>query len=71
MFLTHDEIIELTNRRRSDAQRSQLVIMGIEHRVRGDGSIAVLKAHVDKLLGGLPDIVAKRECKPNWEAINA
>lgn len=71
MFLTHDEIIELTNRRRSDAQRAQLVIMGIEHRVRGDNSLAILKSHVDKVLGGMPDSTAKRECKPNWESLNA
>lgn len=49
MFLNRNELCELTGRKRSCAQVIQLRIMGIEHRVRGDGSVAVLRAHVESL----------------------
>ena len=54
MFLTPDEIRELTGRRRRDAQLVQLRHLGIEHKVRADGSLVVLRAHVEAQLGGAP-----------------
>lgn len=54
MFLTADEIAELTGRRRCNAQVRVLRFMGIEHRQRPDGSIAVSRSHVDSLLGAGP-----------------
>ncbi len=51
MFLGNDEIIELTNRQRSAAQVRALRTMGIEHRIRPDGTVAILRAHVEHLLG--------------------
>lgn len=51
MFLTPEEVAELTNRRRSAAQARALNAMGIEHRRRPDGSIVVSRAHVDAMLG--------------------
>lgn len=52
MFLTPDELIELTGRKRRDAQAMVLRYMGIEHRVRPDGAVIVLRAHVEQVLGG-------------------
>lgn len=52
MFLTPDELIELTGRKRRDAQAMVLRHMGIEHRVRPDGAVVVLRAHVEQLFGG-------------------
>ncbi|HEX2531362.1 MAG TPA: DUF4224 domain-containing protein [Burkholderiaceae bacterium] len=54
MFLSPEELIELTGKKRSDAQIRALRFMGVEHRVRPDGSLAVLRAHVEKLFGGVP-----------------
>lgn len=51
MFLDRDQIRELTDRQRRDAQVRMLRAMGIEHRVRADGSIAVLEAHVAQVFG--------------------
>lgn len=51
MFLTHDELVDLTNKQRRDAQIRALRYMGIEHRIRPDGSVAVLRVHVEQLLG--------------------
>lgn len=51
MFLDAAEVVELTGKQRHDAQVRALRFMGIEHRVRPDGSVAVSKAHVEQTLG--------------------
>ena len=72
MFLSHEEIGELTGRKRRDLQVFALRHMGIEHRVRPDGSIAVLASHVEKVFDGTPALsVMERKPEPNWEQVNA
>lgn len=69
-FLAPNEINALTERSRRDAQVRVLKAMGIEHRVRPDGSVAVLRAHIIKVFGG--DTGATRVSKaaePDWAAI--
>lgn len=51
MFLTGEELAALTHRQRSPSQGKVLNFMGIEHRRRPDGSIAVLRAHVERMMG--------------------
>ena len=51
MFLRSEEIVALTNRQRSAAQARALRTMGIEHRIRPDGTVAILRSHVEHLLG--------------------
>lgn len=72
ILLTEDEIIDVTHRRRRDCQIKALVNMGIEHRIRPDGSIAVLRAHFNNVMGG----AGERASTPppaefNWGALNA
>ena len=50
--LTDEEIAELTGKKHRDAQRRVLVALGIEHRVRPDGSIVVSRDHFKEVLGG-------------------
>lgn len=70
MFLTPEELIELTGKQRKPAQARVLTLMGIEHRLRPDGSVAVLRAHVEKLFGGASVAQkAKKETGPNWAAL--
>lgn len=70
MFLNDYELFELTKRHRRDAQVRMLRFMGIDHRVRADGSVAVLKTHIDKMFGGVADISLKhKRVEPNWSAI--
>ena len=52
MFLDDAEIAQLTQRTRRPAQSRVLSFMGIEHKRRPDGSIAVLRAHVERMFGG-------------------
>lgn len=70
MFLTNDEIIELTGRTRCDAQKKQLLMMGIEHKSRADGSLAILRSHVEQEFSGIVTPV-KKQFKHNFEALNA
>lgn len=71
MFLTKDELKELTGHVRAHAQAKELDKMGIEYKPRGDGSLAVLRSHVEKEFGLLQQKPAnKKSFQPNWEALN-
>lgn len=50
-FLTREEVRELTGRVRHKLQASVLSLLGIEHKIRPDGTVIVLRAHVEHLLG--------------------
>lgn len=69
MFLDRDDLIHLTGRVRKDAQVRVLRFMGIEHKVRPDGSVAVLRSHVERSLGGQINADKKPEIEPNWGAL--
>lgn len=60
MFLTDDELFELTKKQRHPAQARALTAMGVTYRHRADGSLAVLKAHVEAVLGCAPAVPAAR-----------
>ncbi|WP_224785387.1 DUF4224 domain-containing protein [Pandoraea pnomenusa] len=51
IFLTRDEIRVMTGRVRHKSQALVLSALGIEHKVRPDGSLLVLRAHVEQSLG--------------------
>ncbi|WP_343743259.1 DUF4224 domain-containing protein [Herbaspirillum huttiense] len=70
MFLNESEIEILTKRKRPSAQQRQLNVMGVQHKVRADGSLVILHAHVEKLLGGQVQSERRRPVRePNWEAL--
>lgn len=52
MFLTENEIIELTQRRYRNAQVQAITQMGIDHKVRPDGSVTILREHIQKMFSG-------------------
>lgn len=68
-ILSEEELYELTRRKYAPAQARQLRFMGIEHRPRADGSLVVLRSHVEKTLGGGVQNHVKRKAEPNWNAI--
>lgn len=70
MFLDKDELISLTGRTRSDAQIRVLRFMGIEHKVRPNGSVAVLRSHVERTLGSEMHEVKQKDHEPNWAAMH-
>lgn len=72
MFLSADEIHSMTKRVQRSAQAKMLRSMGIEFRQRADGSLAVLRAHVEQLFGGAAAPARKKAAaEPNWGALNA
>jgi len=72
MFLSTDEIHSMTNRVQRSAQAKMLRSMGIEFRQRADGSLAVLRSHVEQLFGVASAPARKKApTEPNWGAMNA
>lgn len=69
MFLTDDEIAELTNRIHRKSQRTVLNALGIAYKIRPDGSLLVARAHVLKELGVAEDKKQAKEKEPNWGAL--
>lgn len=70
-LLTPHQLYDLTHRKKKTAQRAALNQMGIEYKVRPDGSIAVLDEHVLKVMGGRVEGNQRKRIEPNWEAMRA
>jgi hypothetical protein len=69
MFLTDEEIVELTKKRRRVSQRQVLNALGIVHKVRPDGSLVVARDHALKEFGVAEDKKKQKEVAPNWGAL--
>ena len=72
MFLNPEEIIDLTHKRNRTAQVKALRRMGIEHKVRPNGTVAISRSHIEKVFGGNASsaMILKKEIEPNWSALN-
>lgn len=70
LLLSAAEIRAVTGKVHHSAQAKELRFLGIEHRVRSDGSIAVSRAHFELVFGGGP-IAGKinKKTQPDWKAI--
>ncbi len=72
MFLTKEEVKELTKRTQHNAQAKMLRTLGITFKIRSDGSLLVLRAHIEKELGGTAQAKSKaKEFEPNWDGVHA
>lgn len=70
MFLDESEVVELTKKLRHPAQARALAFMGIDHKPRPDGSIAVLRAHVEKHFGEGVVLKNKRKTEPRFDLVS-
>ena len=69
-FLSAEEIQVLTDRKVRPAQVKVLKAMGIEHKVRPDGSVAILRAHIIKVFDGSTKTNQQiKQAVPNWDAM--
>ncbi len=68
LTLSEKELRELTQRQKYTAQVKVLRAMGIEHRIRPDGTVAVLRSHLESLMGGARKTRKETEWQPNWSA---
>ena len=66
MILTDDELRTLTGKKFRTAQAQVLRYMGIDFRMRPDGSLVVLRSQLE---AAPPK--RKKPVEPNWDAINA
>jgi hypothetical protein len=72
LFLTKEEIADLTGRHVARAQLAALNAMGIEYKIRPNNTIAVLRDHILKVFDGAPDSSYQaKEIAPNWAALDA
>jgi hypothetical protein len=70
MFLSAEELKQLTGRCRAGAQIAALRSMGVEHKVNAAGKVLVLRRHVEELLGiAAGDHGNVRSYVPNWGAL--
>jgi hypothetical protein len=67
VFLSPDELADLTGLRRPKAQRSRLRDMGIPCIDRPDGTFVVLRSVVVALGGGM---LHETRTEPNWGALH-
>jgi hypothetical protein len=70
LLLTPAELVELTARKMPSAQARALRSMGIEHKVRPDGSVAVLRRHVEILFGAAVTDNRSVVREPNWSSVS-
>lgn len=68
-FLSNAELFGLTKKRQHAAQLRELRFMCIEHKVRSDGSIAVLWSHVNNVFGGDVSSEEPAANEPKWDTI--
>lgn len=66
MFLTDEELTELTAKRQKAARVRALNSMGVQHKIRPDGSVAVLRSHVERLFGEKASRTTLNEWRPAW-----
>jgi ribosomal protein L31E len=52
MFLTEEELHQLTGKVQYSAQIRVLNAMGFDHKRRADGAVLVLRSHVEAQMGG-------------------
>lgn len=50
MFLTDEELQDLTKKTHKSAQIQVLCHLGVDHKRRPDGSLVVLRSHVENIL---------------------
>jgi len=68
MFLSHKEVVELTGYKRAGWQANALSKMGYTFDLRMNGSVVVLRTHVEKKLGFTTKTQAKAYT-PNAEGL--
>jgi hypothetical protein len=65
--LNSDELYELTHKKRPKAQIRALRDLGIDHKIRADGTPLVLRSAVEPV--GDPKRQAANDNEPNWDAL--
>lgn len=70
LFLSPEELIELTGRKRGKEQRDALDTMGIRWKVNADGATVVGRRHVEEVFCGAEAQAQSDRKKPNLAALD-
>lgn len=68
-FLSKNELEELTGARQVASQRKWLAERGYQFDIRVDGSIVILRTHLENMLGGSQKIIKQRKTEPNVKGL--
>lgn len=69
-FLSEEELVELTKKKRRPSQITVLRFMGIEHKIRPDGSVAVMRAHAEREFGAAEQATrSRRKTVPDFSKV--
>lgn len=66
LFLTHDELTELTGMKAKASQVGRLAELGIVYRKRADGAILVLRAHLENTFGVSHTVASRKRVEPDF-----
>ena len=70
IVLEPEEIYDITKRKHHKSQARVLDMMGITNKRRPDGTICVLRSHIESALGGATTSgKVRKQAEPNWSAI--
>lgn len=69
LFLSREELEQLTGYKKPSAQARALNAMGIEYRERPDGAVIVLRSHLEAILGGGAD-PQPAPPEPDWSGLD-
>jgi hypothetical protein len=67
LTLSDAELYDLTRKQRPTAQVRALRFMGLEHRRRPDGSVAVDRSHYERIMGGKWTKKPQKRFTIDWE----
>ncbi|KFX64217.1 hypothetical protein KBK24_0121460 [Burkholderia sp. K24] len=68
MFLSNDELVELTGRRHRSCQAEVLRSLAVDHKIRPDGRVIVLRRHVEQQFGITAERGRVATTEPDWSA---
>lgn len=68
MFLSNDELVELTGRRHRACQAEVLRSLAVDHKIRPDGRVIVLRRHVEQQFGVSTEHGRAAVTEPDWSA---
>lgn len=69
MFMTEQDLKQLTHRSYAKAQQAVLDSWGVLYKVRPDGSLCVLRSHIEQVLGGEPVEKKRKPITPDFNAL--
>lgn len=70
MFMTPEELADLTHKVRPSAQARILAAMGIEFKMRPDKTLAVLRSHAEDVMSGRIQTAQRKPAKRQFTIYN-